>query len=183
MKEQVVMSNGNTHCILSLTVVACLLSGCSPAQIYPTIEQHSISLQPGNLESYGISFITPSATTGQEEEKQAVADRKPGTHPSHELQEYAGTYENPGYGTARIGFANGKLSFALNTLSAPLEHYHYDVFITPNEEENMLATTKLRFNTGVNGEIESLAIALQPDVADIVFRRIEEKKSAATNQE
>ena len=73
MKEQVVMSNRNTHCILSLTVVACLLTGCSPAQIYPTIEQHSISLQPGNLESYGISFITPSATTGQEEEKQAVA--------------------------------------------------------------------------------------------------------------
>ncbi len=118
-----------------------------------------------------------------EEEKQAVADRKPGTHPSHELREYAGTYENPGYGTARVTFANGKLSFALNTLSAPIEHYHYDVFMTPNDDENMLALTKLRFNTGSNGEIESLAIPLQPDVADIVFRRIEEKKSAVTDWE
>src|SRR3954468_5913904 len=54
-------------------MVACVLLGCSPAQSYPTLEQNGISLQPGDLESYGISFITPSATTGQEEAKQAVA--------------------------------------------------------------------------------------------------------------
>jgi hypothetical protein len=58
---------------LLVTMLACVLAGCSPAQTYPTLEQHGISLQPGDLESYGISFITPSATTGQEEEKQAVA--------------------------------------------------------------------------------------------------------------
>lgn len=50
-----------------------LLSGCFYAQIYPTLQQRSISLKPGDLEASGLGFLTPSAATGQEEEKQAVA--------------------------------------------------------------------------------------------------------------
>jgi hypothetical protein len=50
-----------------------LLAGCFSAQIYPTLQQRGISLQPGDLETYGIGFITPPAATGQEEERQAVA--------------------------------------------------------------------------------------------------------------
>jgi hypothetical protein len=51
-----------------------LLAGCvGGTQIYPTLQQRNISLNAGDLEAYGIGFLTPSATTGQEEEKQAVA--------------------------------------------------------------------------------------------------------------
>jgi hypothetical protein len=50
-----------------------MLAGCFSAQIYPTLQQRGISLRPGDLETYGIGFITPSAATGQEEERQAVA--------------------------------------------------------------------------------------------------------------
>jgi hypothetical protein len=49
------------------------LGGCFVPQVHHTVEVRVISLQPGNLESHGIAFITPSAATGQEEEKQAVA--------------------------------------------------------------------------------------------------------------
>lgn len=49
------------------------LTGCFTAQVYPTVQERVISLGPGQLESHGIAFITPSAVTGQEEEKQAVA--------------------------------------------------------------------------------------------------------------
>ncbi|MDH4150049.1 MAG: hypothetical protein OEV67_05985 [Betaproteobacteria bacterium] len=52
---------------------AILLAGCFPTQIYPTLQQRSISLRQGDLEAHGIAFVTPSAATGQEEEKQAVA--------------------------------------------------------------------------------------------------------------
>ena len=50
-----------------------LLAGCFSVQIYPTLQQRDISLGRGDLEAYGIGFITPSAATGQEEERQAVA--------------------------------------------------------------------------------------------------------------
>ena len=53
--------------------LAFLLAGCFTAQVYPTLQLRSISLRPGDLEAHGIGFITPSAATGQEEEKQAVA--------------------------------------------------------------------------------------------------------------
>jgi hypothetical protein len=47
--------------------------GCFVPQVHHTVEVRVISLQPGQLEAHGIAFITPSAVTGQEEEKQAVA--------------------------------------------------------------------------------------------------------------
>lgn len=49
------------------------LAGCSGTQVYPNLQQHLISLRPGDLEAAGIAFITPSTVTGQEQEKQAVA--------------------------------------------------------------------------------------------------------------
>lgn len=52
---------------------ALLLAGCVVSQIYPTVRESNISLRPGDLEAHGIAFITPSAATGQEEEKQAIA--------------------------------------------------------------------------------------------------------------
>lgn len=57
--------------VVALSVL--MLGGCFSAQIYPTLEHRGISLKQGDLETYGIGFITPSAATGQEEERQAVA--------------------------------------------------------------------------------------------------------------
>ena len=55
-------------------VLAAALTACSTNPSYYPKEQHrSISLAPGELESAGIAFITPSTVTGQEQEKQAVA--------------------------------------------------------------------------------------------------------------
>jgi hypothetical protein len=49
------------------------LAGCHGTQVYPNLQQHLISLRPGDLEAAGIAFLTPSTVTGQEQEKQAVA--------------------------------------------------------------------------------------------------------------
>ena len=49
------------------------LVGCQGKQVYPNLQQHLISLRPGDLDAAGIAFLTPSTVTGQEQEKQAVA--------------------------------------------------------------------------------------------------------------
>jgi hypothetical protein len=49
------------------------LGGCFHAQEFPSQHENLISLHKGDLETAGVAFITPSAATGQEEEKQAVA--------------------------------------------------------------------------------------------------------------
>jgi hypothetical protein len=53
--------------------LALVLGGCFGTQIFPTLQEYRISLREGDLEAAGVAFITPSAATGQEEEKQAVA--------------------------------------------------------------------------------------------------------------
>jgi hypothetical protein len=58
---------------LALFATTLLLAGCFTTQVYPNMREHSISLRPGELQASGIAFITPSAATGQEEEKQALA--------------------------------------------------------------------------------------------------------------
>ena len=58
----------------ALTLAAGLLAGCStPPLFYPTVKEQVISLSKGDLEAEGIAFMTPSTTTGQEQEKEAVA--------------------------------------------------------------------------------------------------------------
>ena len=52
---------------------AWVLVGCFPTQIHPTLQERGSTLRAGDLEAHGIAFITPSAATGQEEEKQAIA--------------------------------------------------------------------------------------------------------------
>jgi hypothetical protein len=63
------------HARLAVVAAALVwvLAGCQGTQVYPNLQQHLISLRPGDLDAAGIAFLTPSTVTGQEQEKQAVA--------------------------------------------------------------------------------------------------------------
>ena len=121
---------------------------------------------------------------GKQSEREAKGKgytlRRPGTHPSHDLKEYAGDYANPAYGTVTItlnGVQNGNtFKMSLNRLSSPLRHVHYDVFEVPDDPLDPLEKTKLMFFTDLKGDISSLSIPLEPSVKDIVFTRLPERQ-------
>lgn len=50
-----------------------LLTGCASPQIFSTIKTQAVTLEAGELEDYGLAFITPSTATGHEQDKQALA--------------------------------------------------------------------------------------------------------------
>jgi CubicO group peptidase (beta-lactamase class C family) len=110
-----------------------------------------------------------------EAKKKGFTLRKSGTHPSHDLKEYAGEYEHPGYGIVRIDLEKDDLKITFNRLTSPLKHFHYDVFETPENPLNPLEKTKVMFFTDVRGDISSLSVPLEPMVKEIVFTRIPEK--------
>lgn len=62
--------------------------------------------------------------------REREARRRPGTKPSHELAAYAGAYEDPVYGTAKIMLENGTLVWHWNAFTARLEHFQDDTFAT-----------------------------------------------------
>jgi CubicO group peptidase (beta-lactamase class C family) len=101
--------------------------------------------------------------------------RRPNTRPSHDLADYAGDYEHPGYGRITITHVDDKLHWAYRGMSDPLVHRHYDTFEMPEDPERFLNLLGYRilisFSTDREGNIASLAVPFEPLVKDIVFTR------------
>jgi len=72
--NQAVTSVGKGWVVVLWAMIAAVTSGCSLVdQVEYTSEHAVISLGPDDLENYGIGFLTPSAATGREADKQALA--------------------------------------------------------------------------------------------------------------
>jgi CubicO group peptidase (beta-lactamase class C family) len=101
-----------------------------------------------------------------------------GTSPSHLLTAYAGRYENAGYGRVDVEVGENGLQGAYGNLCFRLDHYHYDVFTVSPGSIPRLANLgpapqpKVCFNAGTDGTFESLSMALEVGVKDIVFQRL-----------
>jgi len=113
-------------------------------------------------------------------EKKGFTGQKPGTHPSHDLAEYAGEFEHPGYGTLAIrvdstGKAPG-LFLKLNDVERPLEHFHYDTFQVPENPLDAFEKLRVTFPTNAQGEISTVQANLESHVKEIEFTRKAEKR-------
>jgi CubicO group peptidase (beta-lactamase class C family) len=101
------------------------------------------------------------------------ATRRPDTRPSHDLADYAGDYDHPGYGRITITHAEGKLNWAYRGMSEPLAHRHYDTFELPEAPGRLLPDRlAISFSSDREGSIASLAAPFEPLVKDIVFTRV-----------
>jgi CubicO group peptidase (beta-lactamase class C family) len=101
--------------------------------------------------------------------QQSASSRVEGQAPSHELSAYVGEYEHPGYGILSVARDGDTLTASYNNLQFALAHYHYDVFEMTYELFDI--RLKALFSTNVKGDIDSLAVPLEPTVPDIVFKR------------
>jgi len=101
------------------------------------------------------------------------ATRRLNTRPSHDLADYAGDYEHPGYGRITITRADGKLNWAYRGMSEALAHRHYDTFELPEAPGRLLPDQlAISFSIDREGNIVSLAAPFEPLVKDIVFTRV-----------
>ena len=114
----------------------------------------------------------------EEESKKEASAHKTNTHPSHDLKDYAGRYENPGYGVITIQANGDGFDATLNQLHFPLRHYEYDIFESPPDSTGSIDLGKLRFLTNMEGEIDRITAPFEPDAPEIVFTRVPEKTSS-----
>lgn len=112
----------------------------------------------------------------QEAKDKGFVVRKTGTHPSHDLKQYLGEYQNPGYGIVTIAQDGDRFKLTLNQVNRSLEHYHYDVFQVPDSPHDDFAKLKVMFRSDMNGDISSLSMPLETNVQDIVFTRMPDKQ-------
>ena len=106
-------------------------------------------------------------------EKKKTATRKTGTAPSHAIDDYAGEYENPGYGVLKIDRLSGnELQATYNRIVTPLEHWHYDTWNGREvEQDPTFADMKYLFWTDFAGNISAVEASFEPRVDPIVFRK------------
>ncbi|UCC73781.1 MAG: serine hydrolase [Gemmatimonadota bacterium] len=98
--------------------------------------------------------------------------RVEGTSTSHDLSEYVGTFEHPGYGTVGVSLDADGLVVTFNDVTSPLVHFHYDVFEVPENPLVPFEGLKVMFLYNKQGEIDRLLVPLEPRVDDIVFVRL-----------
>lgn len=98
----------------------------------------------------------------------AGEDKVRHTRPSHPLADYVGDYEHPAYGVLKIGFDKQRLRFVFLNVDAQLNHYHYDRFDTPDDEEK--GRYSVNFSGNPLGDIDRLTLSLDEQEATFVRR-------------
>jgi CubicO group peptidase (beta-lactamase class C family) len=104
------------------------------------------------------------------DEAQAV-DRKAGTVPAHALVDYAGEYTHPAYGALHVVFKDGGLAVNFGGITTAMTHWHFDTFRAPMGRLPAQNPTFLQFGTNLQGDVETVAVALEESASPIVFRR------------
>ncbi len=130
-------------------------------------------LDPRDWSAEALARQEAQVQSAEEGDAREEAARKEGTQPDHPLEEYAGEYEHPGYGILSITLAPGEsLVLEYNGISAPLEHWHFDVFRAGlNPDDPAFEDTKIQFHNDMDGEVEVVSVPLEPAVAPIRFTR------------
>ena len=105
------------------------------------------------------------------QERDKDSDRRKDTKPSHELKEYVGTYDSPGYGELVVDLADKEtLRVTYNRMSSDLEHYHYDIFRSHFAEAPDMKWL-FSFMTSPEGDVQKVSVPWEPMVGDIVYER------------
>jgi hypothetical protein len=138
---------------------------------------HLLGLEPVDWTKRFEELEAKQKAAEDEEHKKEISEHKSNTHPSHELKDYAGRYENPGYGVITVQTDGDGFKATLNKLSSPLHHYQYDVFEAPPDSTGAVEIGKLRFQMNMSGEVDSIAAPLEPEAPEIIFARVAEKAS------
>jgi len=120
-----------------------------------------------------LEMIAKNKAEVEKKKTEADKDRKEGTHPSHPIEEYAGEFENPGYGVMTITLKDGKLSGIYNGIAFDIEHYHYDVFTLSGKDFD--DPLKAAFYTDIKGNIFAIEASLENSVDPIRFTRLPER--------
>jgi hypothetical protein len=111
---------------------------------------------PRDWNAYYLDLDAKSFAKGQAAIAGREAQRKPNTKPSHDLADYAGTYENAGYGKVVVTLEQGSLVLRWGHATLPMTHWHYDTFDAKSDLEEL--DELVPFATGADGEIKSLTM-------------------------
>jgi CubicO group peptidase (beta-lactamase class C family) len=156
---------------IGVVVLTNLSPNAAPPVITYSVFDRLLGLEPVNWLERVREQEKKQREAAEEARKRRLTPPQEGTRPSHALAAYAGEYEHPGYGLLVIGNSGETLTARFNSFTAPLEHFHFDVFQAPELPLNPLSEMKFTFAMDARGEIDRVSAPLETGVAEIVFTR------------
>jgi CubicO group peptidase (beta-lactamase class C family) len=129
-----------------------------------------LELEPINWN--GEAIIRRDAARAEQKKGEAKKEemRKPGTKPAHKLEEYAGEYFHPAYGTLRVAVTGGKekgLQVTYNHMTSPLEHWHYETWNgVKHVEPPTFEDQKFLFQTDTSGNVVAVKTDFEPALSE-----------------
>jgi len=138
-----------------------------PNIITYTIYDKLLGLTETPWSERGLKDYLKSKETSKESRKKPDTDRVLGTKPSHPLSDFSGIYEDPAYGVMGIIYRNDSLYFTFHAITLPLFHYHYDRFVTPDDQID--GKWSMIFTTGAQGSVDQVKVSL--DEREVIFTR------------
>ena len=142
------------------------------------INDRMLGLEPLDWSKRELDRYLAFKKSDAEAREKNYVPRRENTQFSHAIDEYVGEYSNPAYGTIEVGRAGNDrdLKITFHTMQSTAQHWHYDVWRVPHDPLDLLQETAIMFNTGWQGDISSLSCSLEPNVRDIVFTRMPDRR-------
>jgi CubicO group peptidase (beta-lactamase class C family) len=155
---------------LGLIILANMNGSALPEMVSRHAADRLLALSPIDWSGEALKKKAKSKEAAKAAKAKKDTVRRPGTSPAHPLAEYAGLYQHPGYGTVEVVLVDGKLHFRYNSIEAPLDHWHYEVFnALKDPKDPAFENWKVQFLTSVKGYVDGLAVAIEPQLKPIVF--------------
>ncbi len=153
-----------------------------PSLVRNLVADRMLKLAYNDWETAFYSRDTAARAKGKLVAKTVVSNRKKGTHPSHSLSDYTGSFATQGKESFNIELQHDSLFLHTPIQSLWLRHYHYDIFnlwdkddIKDNDTSNTDGL-KISFVTDEAGNIISATIPLEETAKPIVFTKTEKAK-------
>jgi hypothetical protein len=149
-----------------------------PAIVRNLIADRLLNLDHKDWSTYLKSIADKARADAKAATAAKISQGKPGTHPTHPLDDYTGFYNNPGYGSFEVVLQHDSLWANFPRQTWWLKHYHYDVFDPLNKDPKTgIDTTedgplKVQFNMDQTGSICSISMNIEPSLnKPLVFNR------------
>jgi CubicO group peptidase (beta-lactamase class C family) len=141
-----------------------------PEAIANSLVDLLLDLPRRDWNSYLIEQGRKSEEEAKTREREQEEKRQQDTRPARDLAAYAGSYEEPAYGTVSISLENGALALQWSSFHSRLEHWHYDTFVARNE--NPIEKQQIVFSLGSDGDVARMSFLGQE------FQRVKPKPEA-----
>lgn len=154
-----------------------------PEIVTQSIADRMLKLKPidwnGDAKKAAAAVRENNKTEKANEKKNLILN----TSPSHPLNSYVGSFENPAYGLVKITNDKNQLYAGAGDNKLLLKHLHYDVFEPKSVDKKGVVDTaesKALFNFASNnaGRISGLTMQLDPDKDPVLFALKPENLSA-----